>query len=117
MLSKHTCKPETAVHTGRNTFWRKFTQAGLVNPPRTLPTAGRDDNPSFANLLSDALGSGGGGDQTILAFLIFALASRFCASPLFERRVGPVVPSLRALSGRLEFTVRRHKFNKYSLSM
>ena len=27
----------------------------------------------------------------------------------------PVVPSFRALSGRLKFTVRRHKFNKYSL--
>ena len=38
-----------------------------------LPARGRDDNPSFANLLSDALGSGGGGDQTILAFLILAL--------------------------------------------
>ena len=25
---------------------------------------------------------------------------------------GPVVPSFRALSGRLELTVRRHKFNK-----
>ena len=30
--------------------------------------------------------------------------------------LGPVVPSFRALSGRLKFTVRRHKFNKYSLS-
>jgi len=29
--------------------------------------------------------------------------------------VGPVDPSFRALSGRLEFTVRRHKFNKDSL--
>ena len=29
--------------------------------------------------------------------------------------VGPVDPSFRALSGRLKFTVRRHKFNKYSL--
>ena len=29
---------------------------------------------------------------------------------------GPVVPSFRALSGRLKFTVRRHKFNKDSLS-
>ena len=28
---------------------------------------------------------------------------------------GPVVPSFRALSGRLNFTVRRHKFNKDSL--
>ena len=28
---------------------------------------------------------------------------------------GPVDPSFRALSGRLEFTVRRHKFNKDSL--
>ena len=28
---------------------------------------------------------------------------------------GPVVPSLRALSGRLNFTVRRHKFNTDSL--
>jgi len=30
--------------------------------------------------------------------------------------LGPVVPSLRALSGRFDFTVRRHKFNKDSLS-
>jgi len=29
--------------------------------------------------------------------------------------LGPVVPSFRALSGRLDFTVRRHKFNKDSL--
>ena len=28
---------------------------------------------------------------------------------------GPVDPSLRALSGRLKVTVRRHKLNKYSL--
>ena len=26
--------------------------------------------------------------------------------------LGPVVPSLRALSGRMKFTVRHHKFNK-----
>jgi len=31
-------------------------------------------------------------------------------------RVGPVDPAFRALSGRLKFTVRRHKFNKDSLS-
>ena len=29
--------------------------------------------------------------------------------------VGPVVPVSRSLSGRRQFTVRRHKFNKYSL--
>ena len=29
---------------------------------------------------------------------------------------GPVDPSFRALSGRLKFTVRRHKFNKGFLS-
>ena len=29
---------------------------------------------------------------------------------------GPVVPSFRALSGRLKFTARRHKFNQDSLS-
>ena len=29
--------------------------------------------------------------------------------------LGPVVPSFRALHGRLKFTVRRHKFNKDSL--
>ena len=34
----------------------------------------------------------------------------------FQRRVDPVDPSFRALSGRLNFTVRRHKFNKDSLS-
>ena len=31
--------------------------------------------------------------------------------------VGPVDPSFRALSGRLKFTVRRHKFHKDSLSI
>ena len=30
--------------------------------------------------------------------------------------LGPVDPSFRALSGRLKFTVRRHQFNKDSLS-
>ena len=30
--------------------------------------------------------------------------------------LGPVDPSFQALSGRLKFTVRRHKFNKDSLS-
>ena len=30
--------------------------------------------------------------------------------------LGPAVPSFRALSGRLKFTVRRHKFNKDYLS-
>jgi len=30
--------------------------------------------------------------------------------------LGPVVPPFRALSGRLKGTVRRHKFNKDSLS-
>ena len=34
---------------------------------------------------------------------------------LFGGLLGPVDPSFRALSGRLEFTVRRHKFNKDSL--
>ena len=31
--------------------------------------------------------------------------------------LGPVDPSFRALSGRLKFTVRRHKFNKDFLSL
>ena len=31
--------------------------------------------------------------------------------------LGPVDPSFRALSGRLMFTVRRHKFNKDSVSL
>ena len=29
--------------------------------------------------------------------------------------LGPVIPSFRALSGRLKFTIRHHKFNKDSL--
>ena len=37
-----------------------------------------------------------------------------CAS---SSLLGPVVPSFRALSGRLKFTVRRHKFNKDCLSV
>ena len=35
---------------------------------------------------------------------------QFCLS-------GPVDPSVRALSGRLKFAVRRHKFNKDSLPL
>ena len=31
--------------------------------------------------------------------------------------LGPVDPSFRALSGRLQFMVRRHEFNKDSLSL
>ena len=31
--------------------------------------------------------------------------------------LGPVVPSFGALSGRLKFTVRSHKFNTYSLRL
>ena len=31
--------------------------------------------------------------------------------------LGPVLPSLQALSGRLKFTVQRHKSKKDSLSM
>jgi len=37
---------------------------------------------------------------------------RYTQSPL-----GPVHPSFRAISGRLKFTVRRHKFNKDFLSL
>ena len=33
---------------------------------------------------------------------------------MFPSEEGPVVPSFRALFGRLKFTVRRHKFNKDS---
>ena len=33
------------------------------------------------------------------------------------RACRPVIPSFRALSGRLKFTVRRHKFNKVSASL
>jgi len=35
---------------------------------------------------------------------------------IVHRLLGPVVPSFRALPGRLKFTVRRHKFNEDSLS-
>ena len=34
---------------------------------------------------------------------------------VLSRLVGPVVPSFRALYGRLKLTVRRHKFNEDSL--
>ena len=33
-----------------------------------------------------------------------------------SRLLGPVDPSFRALAGRFQFTVRRHKFNEDSLS-
>ena len=47
-----------------------------------------------------------------MGFLTLALHTRIqpSSSPL-----DPVVPSFRALSGRLKFTVRRHQFNKDSL--
>jgi len=35
--------------------------------------------------------------------------------PVSSSLLGPVLPSFRALSGRLKFTVRRHKSNKDSL--
>ena len=38
------------------------------------------------------------------------------STPL-DSLLGPVDPSFRALSGCLKFTVRRHKFNKDSLSV
>ena len=34
------------------------------------------------------------------------------AGPVLSSLLGPAVPSFRALSGRLQSTVRRHKFNK-----
>ena len=45
----------------------------------------------------------------------------FISSPLWTSQVSgcglfSVHPSFRALSGRLKFTVRGHKFNEYSLS-
>ena len=36
-------------------------------------------------------------------------------TPVRRSLLGPADPSFRALSGRLEFTVRRHKFDKDSL--
>ena len=49
----------------------------------------------------------------------FSTLTRFptCSSGgvALSRFLGPVVPSFRALSGRLKFTVRRHAFNKASL--
>ena len=35
-----------------------------------------------------------------------------CVHRVSSNLLGPVVPSFRASSGRLKFTVRRHKFNK-----
>ena len=46
-------------------------------------------------------------------------SSQLCSSIVHRvssSLLGPVVPSFRALSGCLRFTVRRHKFNKDSLS-
>ena len=43
--------------------------------------------------------------------------TRLFSDPCLESSLlGPVDPSFRALSGRLKFTVRRHKFDKHSLS-
>jgi hypothetical protein len=49
------------------------------------------------------------------------LSSLFVAYDRFfivhrQSPLGPVDPSFRALSGRVEFLVRRHKFNKDNLS-
>ena len=41
----------------------------------------------------------------------------YSAAEFLKRLLGPVDPSFRALSGRLKFTVRRHKFNKDFLSL
>ena len=41
----------------------------------------------------------------------------FLGIHLYARLSGPEDPSFRALSGRLKLTVRRHKFNKDSLSV
>jgi len=49
-----------------------------------------------------------GPDDPYVAALYFNMA---------RYRQSPVDPSFRALSGRLKFTVRRHKFNKDSLSL
>ena len=35
--------------------------------------------------------------------------------PVLSCRLGPADPSFQALSRRLKFTIRRHKFNKNSL--
>ena len=50
--------------------------------------------------------------RVIDAWQVFSLSLFLSLNPL-----GPVDPSFRALSGRLKFTVRRHKFNKDSLSL
>ena len=41
------------------------------------------------------------------------MAKDFFVHRVSSSLLGPVDPSFRALSGRLKFTVRRHKFNKY----
>ena len=59
---------------------------------------------------------------TAKARLLFADAGCFSLRRLYayivdrQSPLGPVDPSFRALSGRLKFTVRHHKFNKDSLS-
>ena len=55
-------------------------------------------------------GSGGGLTREGAVCLSDTLCILYRRSPL-----GPVNPSFRALSGRLKFTVRRHKFNKDSI--
>jgi len=51
--------------------------------------------------------------------LFSRLVAMFCSTLVFRYSfiLSPVVPSFRALSGRLKLTVRRHKFNKDSLSV
>ena len=63
-------------------------------------------------------GSGFGVD---LAGLVVVFAPLFVCQHLrglgaLSSLIGPVDPSFQALSGRLKFTVRRHKFHKDSLS-
>ena len=51
-----------------------------------------------------------------LLFLVLFAAYRFYRV-YRQSPQGPVDPSFRALAGRLEFTVRRHKFNEDYLSL
>ena len=59
--------------------------------------------------------------ESRLYLVIFPLCSLFVDDRFYivyrQSPLGPVDPSFRALSGRLNFTVRQHKFNKDSLSV
>ena len=80
----------------------------LVTGPRRSLSLKLSDTRVYGPQVRARLGTTGVGDAE--ADAVRGRVARPCSL------LSPVDPSFRALSGRLKFTVRRHKFNKDSLS-